>query len=128
MHHKIPTYIRTHRRRWGLTQRDLAHLFGSKSASQISRWEKLARLPTLRFAFTCQIIFGEVPHNMFPKHFSEIEEAVTQRASELEALLEESVSQASKRKRELLHAVLRRARDSRSSVLGECATSAVAVK
>ena len=109
MHKKIPSYMRTHRRKWGLTQKELAHLLGAKSGTQVSRLERLIRKPKLFIALACQVIFGELPHRLFPKLFSKVEESVMQRAYQLYKKLEGSTSKAAKRKLELLNDVLHRA-------------------
>lgn len=109
MHNKVPNYIRTHRRRWGLTQRELASLLGVKSGTQVSRCERLQRKPTLQSAVAYEVIFGEPVRALFPRVFSEVEEGVMQRASQLNRSLEGSMSKVSKRKRELLGDMLRRA-------------------
>lgn len=109
MRKKIHNYIRTHRRRWGLTQKELAHLLGSKSGTQVSRYERLTRRPQLYIALACQVIFGELPEKMFPKLFSQVEEGVMRRAYQLYQKLEGGTTKASKRKLELLQEMLRRA-------------------
>ena len=109
MHHKIPSYILTHRKRWALTQKELARLFGAKSETQVSRWERSIRKPTLHVVLASQVIFGETPEDMFPKLYSEVEERVMQQAHKLYTSLAGSTSKASKRKLELLDDVLRRA-------------------
>jgi len=108
MQKKIPSYMRTHRRQWGLTQKELAHLLGAKSGTQISRYEHLLRRPKLYIALACQVIFGALPHKIFPKLFSEVEEGVMQRASQLYRKLQGGTTQATKRKLALLQKLLGR--------------------
>lgn len=105
---KIPNYMRTHRKRWGLTQKELARLIGEKSGTQVSRYERLLRKPKLHIALACQVIFGELPHRVFPKLFEKVEEGVIERAYELYQELEKSTTKAAKRKLALLIDVLRR--------------------
>lgn len=109
MHKKIPTYMRTHRRRWGLTQKELAHLLGVKSGTQVSRYERLVRKPKLLVVFACQVVFGELPHRVFPHLFSKVEEGVMRRAYKLYQSLEGKPSKVTKRKLDLLDDMLRRA-------------------
>lgn len=109
MDHKIPNYILTHRKRWALTQKELAGLLGAKSETQVSRWERSKRKPSLRVVLASQVIFGETPDSMFPLLFSEIEESVMHRAYKLYTSLAGSTSKKSKRKLKLLEDVLRRA-------------------
>ena len=109
MHRKLATYIRTHRRRWGFTQKELAYLLGIKSGTQVSRYERLQREPQLRVALACEVIFGSCPRSLFPQLFSLVEEDVMQRASQLQQSLEGSMSKVAARKRALLNDMLRRA-------------------
>ena len=46
----LPIYLRTYRKRGCLTQGELGFLLGSRSGTKISRYERLARTPTLKTA------------------------------------------------------------------------------
>lgn len=111
MHHKLPSYIRTHRRRWALTQKELAHLLGAGGRKQVSRRETRERQPNLQFVIACQVIFGVPPDGMFPELYSEVEEGVMRQVRELYQSLDGSTSKKAQRKRELLNGVLRRAKE-----------------
>ncbi len=82
---------------------------GIKSNTQVSRYEWLRRTPNLHIALACQVIFGELPHEVFPELFDKIEEGVLGRAYELYQELEKSETKAAKRKLALLTDMLRRA-------------------
>jgi transcriptional regulator with XRE-family HTH domain len=43
---RLASYLRTERKRAGLTQKEIAFLVGAKNRAQISRFERLRRLPT----------------------------------------------------------------------------------
>lgn len=90
---------------------ELARLIGVRSGTQVSRYERLLRKPKLHIALACQIIFGELPHEVFPKLFESVEEAVMERAYKLYRELERSKSGAARRKLELLDDMRRRAID-----------------
>ena len=60
-------YMRTCRRSWGLTQRELAELIGTVSSADIGRLENSKRDPKLRVALACQVIFGVPPRQCFQK-------------------------------------------------------------
>jgi transcriptional regulator with XRE-family HTH domain len=77
---KIMSYLRTHRKRGGLTQDEMAFLLGCQSGTKISRFERLARRPNLRTALACQVIFGIPAHELFPGMFAEVEKTVSDRA------------------------------------------------
>jgi transcriptional regulator with XRE-family HTH domain len=57
---KLANYLRTHRKRAGLTQRDLAFLLGVNARGPISEIEKRHRVPLLRTALSLEAIF-EIP-------------------------------------------------------------------
>src|SRR5262245_20561170 len=54
---RLKNYLRYYRRRFGLTQRELAFLLGL-SDSAISRIERNRSQPTLSVALACQALFG----------------------------------------------------------------------
>jgi transcriptional regulator with XRE-family HTH domain len=80
---RIPSYLRTYRKRCGLTQDEVAFLLGRQSGTKISRFERLARTPSLVTALACQVVFDIPAHELFPLIFAETERAVATRASQL---------------------------------------------
>jgi DNA-binding XRE family transcriptional regulator len=84
---KITSYLRTHRKKCGLTQDEMAFLLGCQSGTKISRFEHLARQPNLETALACQVVFGILAHEMFPGVLAEVENLVTQRAQLLASRL-----------------------------------------
>lgn len=79
----LPSYLRTHRKRSGLTQDEVAFLLGVRSGSKVSRYERLTRKPTLENLFALQVVYRTVPHMLFLGIFEEIEKTVIKRASVL---------------------------------------------
>jgi transcriptional regulator with XRE-family HTH domain len=82
------SYLRTHRKRGGLTQDEMAFLLGYQSGTKISRFERLARHPNLETALACQVVFGISAHKLFPGVFAEVEKTVTERARQLSERLQ----------------------------------------
>ena len=74
------SYLRTHRKRGGLTQDEMAFLLGCQSGTKISRFERLARRPNLETALACQVVFGVPARELFPGLFAEVEKTVSGRA------------------------------------------------
>jgi len=110
MNRKSPlNYVRTHRRRWALTQEEVAALLGFDSRTVISRIEQGERLPSLESALALEVLFGTAPRVMFPQFYAEVEETVMQRAYLLHEGLIQSTSPRQKRKCELLEDALHRA-------------------
>ena len=105
---KLPSYLRYHRRRWGLTQRELAYLLGLKSGSAISRIERNVVQPSLAIALACQVLFDAPLMELFPGAFSAIESAMVERAGELSDRLQRGVERATEAKNELIENILTR--------------------
>jgi len=108
---KKPTlcYLRTCRRSWGLTQRELADLTGLVTAAHICRLESSKRDPKLRVALACQAIFGVPPSIMFPETYALAEEEVMRNMYRLDQALSNTISLSGLRKRELCALALSRA-------------------
>jgi len=83
-HRKRP-HIRLLRRRAGLSQKDLAHLLGYRSHSQISRFEHGTRLPAAHELLQLEVIFGVVPSGVFPHLRDRAAEVVAARITTLQA-------------------------------------------
>ncbi|MCK9345039.1 MAG: helix-turn-helix domain-containing protein [Candidatus Pacebacteria bacterium] len=109
MSSRIHTYLRTHRRKWALTQKDVAFLLGNKSAAHISRLEQGKRKPTNEAVLACEVLFGLSPKQCFPKVYEEIEESVLARAATLYEDLDQRTGKVALRKKEFLSAALKRA-------------------
>lgn len=105
----IHSYLRTHRRKWALTQKELAFLLGHKSPTHISRLEQGKRAPSKEVVIACEVLFGLSPRSCFPKSYAEVEGAVLARAATLYKQLDENTKQVSMRKKEFLSAALKRA-------------------
>src|SRR5262249_54020367 len=72
MDQRHKSYLRPLRRRWGLTQDELAFLIGVKSRSVISRLEGAEREPSLRAVLICAIVFNATPIEVFPGLLNEM--------------------------------------------------------
>lgn len=112
-------YLRTHRRNWGLSQKELAALIGTIKAGQVSCYENNKRAPTLEVALACQAIFGVSPATMFPDIYAFAEEEVIRNMYRMDKRLAHTTNPAGLRKRELCAFALERAvqrPDSRNAV------------
>jgi len=85
---KLPSYLRTFRKRNDLTQDEMAFLLGYHSGTKVSRFERLARKPSLEAALACEVVFGIPAHQLFPHAYAEVEKMVTGRARLLSDRLE----------------------------------------
>ena len=63
---RLPSYLRSRRRSWALTQQELALLLGFDNRSAVSKYETLARTPTPEALVGIGFIFSEQAHELFP--------------------------------------------------------------
>ena len=82
----LPNYLRTHRKRLGLSQDDLAYLLGCRSGTKVSRYERFRRQPKLATVFAFEVIVGVPARKLFAGLYVSAERDVVRRA---EALLHE---------------------------------------
>ena len=62
---RLPNYLRTYRKHSGLSQSEVSFLIRLKDKSELSRYERSARQPSLRTALACQEVFGEPISELF---------------------------------------------------------------
>ena len=115
MDHRLKSYLRTHRRRWGFTQQELAFLIGIKSSTSISRIERLKRIPTFEAAFALGVIFSVAPPELFPAIFSEVQSGIVERANELYEQLQGDPSKRTRIKLDFLETLLARLQSERAA-------------
>src|SRR5881397_730442 len=80
MAHRLPNYLKTHRKRAGLSQDEVAFLFGCRSGAKVSRYERLARRPSLETAFAYEAVFGVPARELFAGVYEKVEEEIRKRA------------------------------------------------
>jgi transcriptional regulator with XRE-family HTH domain len=117
MGQRLKTYLRTFRRQSGLTQRELAFLLGFKGGAAVSRVEQLKRSPTFLWTCACALVFGIRALEIFPGLFSEVNDAVLGRATELYEELQGNPSKTARTKLDFLEQVLARLEEQRQSAL-----------
>jgi transcriptional regulator with XRE-family HTH domain len=62
---RLPNYLRTYRKHSGLSQGEVAFLIRLKDKSDLSRYERCARQPSLRTALACQEVYGKPVSELF---------------------------------------------------------------
>jgi DNA-binding XRE family transcriptional regulator len=100
------SFVRASRRRWGLTQPELALLVGLTSSTAVSRIERSKRTPAAPILIACCMVFGAAVPELFPSLHAEIETAVAEAARILLAQLEGRTDKVSVRKHQLLEAMV----------------------
>jgi len=109
MTHRVKTYLRTFRRRSGLTQAEVAFLLGAEDGAQVSRYERLSRRPSFRTALGLQAVFGIPADDLLPIITADVERKIIARAHLLSRRLERhSDSARTKRKLRFLMSVAAR--------------------
>jgi transcriptional regulator with XRE-family HTH domain len=103
------SYLRFYRRRWALSQAELADLMGWKDKAVIARFEKKQRPPNLELVMGCFVLFGTSAAEMFPEFASHIESAVMARIWDFYEQIQGDSSRKTKVKIELLEDAIQRA-------------------
>ena len=75
----IAIYLRTYRKRFCLTQAEVAGLLGLESGQVVSRYERLDRNPSLETVLECQVLFDVLPHELYPGLYQKVENLTRQR-------------------------------------------------
>ncbi len=77
---KLENYLRTYRRRAGLSQGEIALLLGTASGTRVARYERFNREPGLHTALAFEIIFHAPAEDLFAGLYDRIEREVRHRA------------------------------------------------
>lgn len=85
---RFNNYLLTYRKRTGLSQSELAFLFGCKSGTKIARYERCARVPSLKTALAYEAILGAPVSTLFAGLYSEVETKAKKRATDLARTLQ----------------------------------------
>jgi transcriptional regulator with XRE-family HTH domain len=104
MSSKLSNYLRTYRKRTGLSQQEVAFLFGCRFGTKVSRYERFARKPSLRTALTYGVIFQVPLKELFAGIYEQAKRDVAKRARKLLRRL--AGQQASERKVAALKAII----------------------
>lgn len=104
---RFPSYLRTHRRTWGLTQKELAFLL-SRSADTVSSYERLDTRPGLEDALAYEVLFDTLVGQLMPAINAKVEARVRRRVERMLVQLKGKRDARSVRVRELLRATVGR--------------------
>jgi transcriptional regulator with XRE-family HTH domain len=83
MAHKLQNYLRTYRKRTGLSQDEVAFLLGCQGptgGAKVSRYERFSRKPSLETALAYEAVFGIPGRELFAGIFQKVEEKTKKRA------------------------------------------------
>jgi transcriptional regulator with XRE-family HTH domain len=106
----ISNFLIAHRKKWGLSQRELAALLGV-SRQAISNYELEVRPIPAKIILAAELLFGEPFHEVFPKLYEDIEDEIGARAMALQKKYEGRTDASSRRKFRFFAAIPLRLRD-----------------
>ena len=99
-HTKLDNYLRSYRKRSGLSQREIAFLLGTRLGAKVSRYEYGRRTPDLDTVLALETIYRAPASALFAGRHQRIAGSVRRRAARLELRLKAEDSRRSVRKRE----------------------------
>src|ERR1700728_718948 len=88
-HSTLPSYLRYHRKRSGLSQREMAQLLGYPDQESVSRHERSRSVPPLNIALCYQAIFRVPVSELFPGHYDKSLRMVEERLAQMERDLQQ---------------------------------------
>jgi len=77
---KLENYLKTYRKRSGLSQNEIGYLLGCQNATRVSRYERFKRKPALETALACRAIFGVSVEDLFAGAYQKVERKTSKRA------------------------------------------------
>src|SRR5262245_21208988 len=84
----LPDYLRTFRKRSGLSQRELAYLLGSKAGSKVSRYEGGRRRPSFEALLAYEVVFRVGLDALFDGRHRSVSSEIRRRAQRLSRRLD----------------------------------------
>jgi transcriptional regulator with XRE-family HTH domain len=84
------SYLQTHRKRAGLSRREVARLLGLLSENQVGRHERGAFLPTFLVAVSYEIVFQVRIAELFPGAYEAVRREIEERLTAFESELQQS--------------------------------------
>lgn len=109
---RLPTYLQTYRKRFGLNQNELSFLLGCQSGSSVSKYERLVTDPSLETAVASEVVLDASVDELFPKIYKKVSDGVVVRARHmLQQLPEDTTNARVKLKRAQLQRIISRYAD-----------------
>jgi|SRR5579863_4038046 len=99
------SYLRTLRREWGLTQKEVASLLPKSSRNRVSRIERGLVSPNAGEILAYRLVFGARAKDAFPRFYKATLHAVTHGMAHFGRRFERDKSELAERKRELVERV-----------------------
>jgi transcriptional regulator with XRE-family HTH domain len=80
---KLDNYLRTYRKKLGLTQREVAFLLGRHGGAKVSRYERSGRIPDLKTIFAYEAIFQKPARELFAGIYDRAERETRRKVRQL---------------------------------------------
>ena len=106
---KVSCYVRSLRKRWNLTQEEVAALLPKGDRNRVSHVENGKAMPNADEILAYAVIFGACGKEVFPDFYGRIEEAVMRSAYELSEKLKRSKKRGVSKKLDLITQMFARA-------------------
>jgi transcriptional regulator with XRE-family HTH domain len=81
--HRLPHYLRTHRRRSGFSQTEIAALLGTASSTKVSRYETFTRMPAVETIWAYEVVFNQPASELFAGCYEAVRQSVQVRAGRM---------------------------------------------
>jgi DNA-binding XRE family transcriptional regulator len=88
----LASYLKSHRMKSGMSQRELADLIGILADHQISKHERSATVPSLLAALSYQVVFSVPITELFPGIYESVRMNLEERLCEMETELQNSTA------------------------------------
>src|SRR6266481_2294613 len=88
---RLLNYLRTYRKHSGLSQSDVSFLIRLKDKSELSRYERSLRQPSLRIALACQEIYGVSVSDLFAGVSDSVAQDTLSRMKRVQTRLREKI-------------------------------------
>ncbi len=85
---QLPNYLRTYRKRSGLSQREVGFLLGARFGTHVSRYERFTRIPPLPSAVALGVVFHAPLDTLFAGTVRAAEQDTARRIARLIRRLE----------------------------------------
>jgi transcriptional regulator with XRE-family HTH domain len=95
-HEQLTSYLRSHRKRSGLSQKEVGLLLGNPDHGQLSRHERLFTMPSLLTALSYQAIFGIPISELFPGIYEAAKQGVEERLDKMKQEWQDSSAKGRK--------------------------------
>lgn len=115
---RFPCYLASLRKEWGLSQEELAALLPRGNRNRLRDVESGKAVPNAQEILAYSLLFGVVPHRIFPKYVEYLEDSVMRRSLALYERLEEARGPKAAKKLRLLEDLPKRAASNKGNRRG----------